>query len=187
MDDRSELDGKFLVAMPGMLDPRFEESVVFMCAHSDDGAMGLIVNKRIPLEFSELLEQLNINPDEQVKDTPIYFGGPVEHGRGFILHSSEYSVAQSTLSVTDKVSLTGTLEILEDIAAGHGPQQHLLALGYAGWSPGQLEAEIQSNGWLVHDGDPSMIYSETPEVLWDESFKDLGIDRRLLSGDWGQA
>ncbi|MEM0976996.1 MAG: YqgE/AlgH family protein [Pseudomonadota bacterium] len=188
MEIQDTLEGKFLIAMPGMTDPRFTETLVYMCAHSDGGAMGLIVNKPIPkIDFSELVEQLGVKTEDKKVDAPVFYGGPVEHARGFVLHSRDYLVGQATLPVSDSIALTGTLEILEDIATGHGPDRHLLALGYAGWAPNQLEAEIRSNGWLVLDGTDDLVFSDSPDAAWGQAFDALGIDRRLLSGEAGFA
>ena len=148
------LDGQLLIAMPGMGDLRFERSVIFLCAHSPEGAMGLIVNKPAPeLCFADLLAQLKIPATIDLKGTRVHFGGPVEHGRGFVLHTADYAVEESSLQVTDAFAMTATVDILQDIARGAGPRQALLALGYAGWGPGQLESEIQANGWLTAPAD----------------------------------
>ena len=146
-DDAATLDGKLLVAMPGMGDPRFEQAVILVCAHSEDGAMGFIVNKPAPnLDFPSLLEQLGIESGPPRRDIRIHFGGPVESGRGFVLHSGDYLSTNSTLQVNEVFGMTPTLDVLEEIAKGSGPSSALLALGYAGWGPGQLESEILSNG-----------------------------------------
>ena len=145
--------------MPGMGDLRFERSVIFLCAHSADGAMGLIVNKPAPeLSFADLLAQLQIPASIDLKGARVHFGGPVEHGRGFVLHSNDYSVEESSLHVSDDFSMTATVDILQDMARGEGPRRALLALGYAGWGPGQLEAEIQANGWLTAPGDQELVF-----------------------------
>jgi putative transcriptional regulator len=156
------LDGQLLVAMPAMGDPRFARSVIYLCAHSADGAMGIIINQRAPnISFTELLEQLNIVPPQDRIRLPsgltamaVHLGGPVETGRGFVLHSADYFKAESTLPIDESVCLTATIDILRDIAKGTGPDKALLALGYAGWAPGQLENEIQNNGWLNCPADP---------------------------------
>ena len=145
-----DLSGKLLIAMPGMSDPRFDRSVVYICAHSEDGAMGLIVNKPAPdLELSDLLGQLSLETPADTAPTQVFFGGPVEHGRGFVLHSSDYGGSSSTLQVDERFGMTATLDILEDMAQGKGPEHAILALGYAGWGPGQIESELQQNGWLT--------------------------------------
>ena len=145
----SFLEGKLLIAMPGMEDERFAQTVIYMCAHSSKGAMGIVINKPIPgLSFAELMKQLEIETRLALGDFPILYGGPVETGRGFVLHSGDYEGSDSTLPVSEDISLTATLDILRAIAQGRGPKQALFALGYAGWAPGQVETEFQGNGWL---------------------------------------
>ena len=184
--DMNSLEGKLLVAMPSIGDPRFDRTVIYLCAHSADGAMGLIVNKRADeLDFETLLEQLSIEAGGG--SVPIYFGGPVENARGMVLHSTEYEVNESTMKVSDTVAMTASMEILEDIAQGHGPENGLLALGYAGWGPGQLESEIRNNGWLVADADEAILYSIDDETKWQRGLQQLGIDPRLLSAEGGSA
>jgi putative transcriptional regulator len=183
-----ELTGKLLIAMPGMGDPRFEYSVIYMCAHSDDGAMGLIVNKPAPeVRFSDLLEQLGISADPGLRDIRVHFGGPVENGRGFVLHSAEYASGKGTLRVDENRSMTATLDVLEDIARGRGPAASMLALGYAGWGPGQLEAEIACNGWLTCDPRDEIVFGRANEHKWKAALKVLGIDPLTLSAQSGRA
>ncbi len=183
-----DLSGKILIAMPGMGDPRFDKSVIFLCAHSDDGAMGLIVNKPAPeVRFSSLLQQLKIAPSETSADIRVHFGGPVEHGRGFVLHSGDYATDGSTLKVDDRFGMTATLDILEDIARGTGPAASMLALGYSGWGPGQLEDEIKENGWLTGDASPDLVFSAENATKWERALKGLGIDPLLLSAAAGRA
>lgn len=183
------LSGKLLIAMPGMGDPRFEHSVVFMCAHSDEGAMGLIVNKPAPeLTFGQLLKQLNIPlPDDPASAIRVHFGGPVEHVRGFVLHSADYSGDGTTLQVDDRFGMTATLDILQAIARGDGPKSSMLALGYAGWGPGQLEAEILANGWLTCDSSPDLVFSPSDDTKWTRALGSLGVDPVLLSAKAGRA
>ena len=162
------LDGQLLVAMPGMPDNRFARSVIYLCAHSEEGAMGIIVNRPArKVVFSELLVQLDvIKPDEairlpaQAESVQVLKGGPVETGRGFVLHSNDFFIDNSTLPIDGGVSLTATVDILRAIAQGAGPDRALLALGYAGWSAGQLEAELQENGWLNIPADPALIFDD---------------------------
>jgi len=181
------LAGQLLVAMPGMQDPRFAKSVIYMCAHSAEGAMGLVVNRAIDqLTFSELLEQLEIEGGTVSHSTHVYFGGPVETGRGFVLHSPDY-VRDGTLVVSDAAALTATVEILKAIADGEGPRQHLLALGYAGWGPGQLDSEIKSNGWLHVNADEELIFGTELESKWEKAMAKIGIDPRMLSDTPGHA
>lgn len=188
MTSTDSLEGKLLIAMPGMGDPRFEKSLVFMCAHSADGALGLIVNKPAPdLRFSALIEQLGIDSGDPKRDIRVHFGGPVENGRGFVLHSADYLSNTSTLKVTDVFGMTATRDVLEDIARGEGPASALLALGYSGWGPGQLESEILQNGWLTCDAVPDIVFGENDGTKWSAALKTLGVDPLMLSGSAGRA
>ncbi|MGP0059727.1 MAG: YqgE/AlgH family protein [Beijerinckiaceae bacterium] len=188
-------DGQLLVAMPGMADERFARSVIYLCAHSNEGAMGIMINRRAPsVNFSELLIQLEvIAPDEAIRlpaeagAVPVLRGGPVDTGRGFVLHSNDFHIDNSTLPIAEGVSLTATVDILRAIAHGAGPGRAVLALGYAGWSPGQLEQEMQQNGWLTCPADPSLIFDTPLERKYDLVFRKLGIDPARLSGEAGHA
>lgn len=187
-DEHTSLAGQFLIAMPGMGDPRFVRSVVFLCAHSGDGAMGLIVNKPAPdLYFSDLLEQLGIEPGAGGRAIRVHVGGPVETGRGFVLHSGEYAVADATLKVDERFGMTATLDILEDISQGQGPADCLLALGYAGWGPGQLEGELARNGWLTCPARPEIVFATPDEQKWAAALQSMGISPSLLSAEGGRA
>jgi putative transcriptional regulator len=188
------LDGQLLIAMPIMSDPRFARSVIYICAHSEDGAMGLVINQRAShISFPDLLSKLNIVPSSAegisdcVRKMSIYVGGPVETGRGFVLHSSDYFVNDSTLPIEDGVCLTATIDILKAIAAGNGPNRSILALGYAGWSPGQLESEIQANGWLNCPADPDLIFAPDIESKYTRALAKIGIDPSHLVSDAGHA
>ncbi len=186
--EAKHLDGKLLIAMPSMGDPRFNRSVVYICAHSDDGAMGLIVNKPAEdLKFADLLEQLDITADRPIEGVDVHYGGPVEHGRGFVLHSRDYETQDATLNVNDQFGMTATLDILEDISQGHGPDSCLLALGYAGWGPGQLEDEIRDNGWLTCDAKAGLVFSDDHDSKWAAAMQEVGIDPRMLSAEGGRA
>jgi putative transcriptional regulator len=193
--DSEYLDGQFLLAMPGMADDRFARSVVYLCAHSDEGAMGIVINRRAPsLNFSELLIQLEvIKPDEAIQlpmqagAVPVLRGGPVEAGRGFVLHSNDFYIDNSTLPIDGGVSLTATVDILRAIANGSGPDRAILALGYAGWSPGQLEDEMQNNGWLTCPADASLIFDTPLEDRYGVAMRKIGIDPGFLSADAGHA
>lgn len=193
--ERSYLDGQILIAMPGMADERFARSVIYLCAHSPDGAMGIVLNQPAAhVSFSELLVQLDIIPGGEPIRLPsraqrmrVHRGGPVETGRGFVLHSDDFFIDNSTLPIDEGVCLTATLEILKAIAEGRGPEQALLALGYAGWAPGQLESEIQGNGWLTVPADPDLIFAPDLDAKYERALKKLGIHPALLSPDAGHA
>jgi putative transcriptional regulator len=181
------LAGQLLVAMPGMRDPRFAKTVIYMCAHSADGAMGLVLNRTLDvLTFSDLLQQLGIKTPLACPTIDIHFGGPVETGRGFVLHSPEYK-HEGTLEVDKGVSLTATIDILRAIATGDGPRRHLLALGYAGWGPGQLDGEIRANGWLSVAADETLVFDTTVETKWEQAMAKIGVDPRMLSDAAGHA
>jgi putative transcriptional regulator len=184
----SFLEGKLLIALPGMPDPRFERSVIFICAHSGEGAMGLIINKPVEgLSFREMMEKLQIGVTTNTPDRPILFGGPVQTGRGFVLHSGEFESQDSTMPVTEDISLTATLDILRAIASGQGPQKSLFALGYAGWDGGQIEDEIRANGWVHCDADNAIIFDDVLDDKWSRALKKLGIDMSGLSAHTGRA
>lgn len=193
--DDQYLDGQFLIAMPSMHDERFARTVIFLCAHSPDGAMGITINQPAPqISFGELLVQLEIMPDnekiilpERAELMQVNRGGPVETGRGFVLHSADYFAEDSTLPIDDNISLTATVEILRAIATGDGPSNAMLALGYAGWAPGQLETEIQANGWLHCPARADLIFSAETERKYDRALALLGVDAARLSGDIGHA
>ncbi|MBI1220507.1 MAG: YqgE/AlgH family protein [Rhodobacteraceae bacterium] len=186
--DSMNLTGKFLIAMPGMGDPRFDKSLILVCAHSAEGAMGLIVNKPMPQPgFRGLLEQLDIEPGDDCAEVQVHFGGPVEGGRGFVLHSADYAAEGGTLHVNEAFGMTATLEILEDLAHGEGPGKALLALGYAGWGPGQIEQEILRNGWLSCDATPAIVFSPESASKWERALKTLGVDALTLSATAGRA
>ena len=181
------LSGQLLVAMPHMEDPRFARTVVYVCAHSDDGAMGLVVNRLIDsMRFDSLLDHLNLKSSMEPPDLPIHFGGPVESSRGFVLHSADL-VQESTLMIDDDVALTATTEMLEAIANEQGPKRCVLALGYAGWGAGQLDQEIQDNGWLLVPPDNQLVFGFDNEAKWEGAISKLGIDLSLLSTQAGHA
>ncbi|MCL7463825.1 YqgE/AlgH family protein [Phaeovulum sp. NW3] len=187
-----DLTGKLLIAMPGMGDPRFEHGVVFICAHGSEGAMGLIVNKPLPRpSFAELLEQLRLRPEAGAAgDMPapaVLFGGPVETSRGFVLHSPDWSGQTASMAVTPDLSMTATRDILDAMAEGRGPAQALLALGYAGWGPGQLEREILDNGWLTTEGDAALTLDRDHATKWARALRKIGVDPQTLSAAAGRA
>jgi len=183
-----DLTGKLLIAMPGMGDPRFEHSVVYICSHGEEGAMGLIVNKPSDLRAKTLLGQLNI-PCEvpAVGERLVHFGGPVEMSRGFVLHSSDYEANLHSMKINDAFSMTATLDVLEDIAGGRGPLNAMLMLGYAGWGSEQLENEIGMNGWLTADAAPDLVFDVADDDKWEAALASLGVDPLTLSASAGHA
>jgi len=189
-----ELDfrGHFLISMPGMADPRFERCVIYLCTHSSAGAMGLIVNKLLEdITFDEIKRQLiDESRDEIDKDPkfkiPVYLGGPVERGRGFVLHSADYKL-EASQEVNDEISLTASIEVIEAIADNSGPEKYLLALGYAGWGAGQLEAEMIENSWLSCEATPEILFEPNPMLKYDRALALMGVDAALLSSDAGHA
>jgi putative transcriptional regulator len=193
--ERRYLDGQLLVAMPGMTDQRFARSVIYLCAHSDDGAMGIIVNQPARVKnFPDLLVQLQvIAPQERIslprgaEEIQVLSGGPVQTDRGFVLHTPDFFLDNSTLPIDDGVSLTATIDILRAIAAGEGPDRALLALGYAGWDPGQLEEEIQHNGWLNCPADPALLFDRDLGSKYTRALRSIGIDLERLSSSAGHA
>lgn len=193
--NRCYLDGQLLIAMPVMGDPRFERSVIYLCAHSAEGAMGIIVNRPAgSIDFPELLVQLDIiKKSDQIKlpenaeSLKVLKGGPVDTGRGFVLHSSDFFIKDATLKIDEGICLTATVDILKAIAKGAGPKHAILALGYAGWAAGQLETEIQGNGWLHCDADPDLIFGDDVEEKYQRALRKIGIDPGMLSNEAGHA
>jgi len=181
------LGGQVLVAMPAMTDPRFARSVICLCAHSPDGAMGLVVNRPLDgLSFDGLLRQLSLAPSPPQRRLRMLQGGPVENGRGFVLHTTDWS-SDASLPVADGLALTASVDILKAIAGGGGPRQGVLALGYAGWGPGQLDEEIQLNAWLSVDPDEGLLFGETHDAKWHQAMAKLKVDPSALSGVAGRA
>ena len=189
------LDGQMLIAMPTMGDERFTRSVIYVCAHSTEGAMGIIVNQPASnIKFPDLLVQLEVIPaaerielPTQAGDVKVLKGGPVETGRGFVLHSADFFIENSTLPIDEGICLTATLDILKAIASGNGPHDAILALGYAGWAPGQLEQEIQENGWLHCAADPELIFGTDTDGKYDKALSKIGINLGQLSSQAGHA
>ena len=188
------LDGQVLVAMPTIRDDRFSRTVIYMCAHSSEGAMGIVINKPAPhIKFGDLLVQLDVIPQQPIElpmraeTVRVLKGGPVETQRGFVLHSADFFIKDSTLPIDDRICLTATLDILKAIARGQGPESAVLALGYAGWAPGQLESEIHANGWLNCAADPDLIFGNEPETKYESALRKIGIDPAQLSSDAGHA
>ena len=179
--------GQLLIAMPGIMDERFYKTVIYICAHSEDGAMGLILNHIMTgISFQELLEQLEIDGVTTSIDPPIHFGGPVDVGRGFVLHTNDFK-QEGTIKVDEKIFLTSTMDILKAIAKGDGPRKSLLALGYAGWSAGQLDEEIRANGWLQAPADDDLLFGADQRSKWEKSIAKIGINPVMLSGESGHA
>jgi putative transcriptional regulator len=187
-NSQESLEGHFLIAMPSMFDPNFEQTVIYVCAHSEQGAVGLVVNQPTQsISFSDLLAQLKIPSLDIEAEQAILLGGPVETERGFVLHSTDYCKEDTTLKTSSTVGLTATLDILTAIANGEGPKRSLLAIGYSGWGPGQLEDEIQANGWLHCPADESLIFDLEFATKWERAIGLLGIDISQLSSDVGHA
>lgn len=192
---RGYLDGQMLIASPSMSDERFSRSVIYVCAHSSEGAMGIVVNQPAPhISFSDLLVKLEVIPAADAIQLPsqagtvkVLKGGPVETERGFVLHSADFFIENSTLPIDEGICLTATLDILKAIARGDGPRSAILALGYAGWAPGQLESEIHSNGWLHCSADPDLLFGTDIETKYDRAMRKIGIHPGMLSSDVGHA
>jgi putative transcriptional regulator len=192
---RGYLDGQMLIAMPTMRDERFTRSLIYVCAHSSEGAMGIVVNQPAQnINFPDLLVQLEVIPAGELIQLPpragevkVLKGGPVETGRGFVLHSADFFIENSTLPIDEGICLTATLDILKAIARGSGPVSALLALGYAGWAPGQLESEIQENGWLHCSADRELIFGSDTDTKYHKALKKLGVDLGMLSSEAGHA
>jgi len=194
-DQSPYLDGQLLIAMPSMTDKRFARSVIYLCAHSKEGAMGLIINQPAShISFIELLDQLRILPKGtppgeavEISETNVHIGGPVETGRGFVLHSSDYVTPDSTMRIGEKFCLTATIDILKAMATNKGPKHSILALGYAGWSAGQLEQEIQANGWLNCPADFDLVFDTDVDEKYQGAMGRIGIDPTYLVNDAGHA
>ena len=192
---RGYLDGQMLIATPTMSDDRFARSLIYVCAHSSEGAMGIIVNQAASnIKFPDLLVQLDVIPENDAIEVKtrgdsmkVLKGGPVETGRGFVLHSADFFIENSTLPIDEGICLTATLDILKAIARGTGPANAILALGYAGWAPGQLETEIQGNGWLHCPADSELIFGTDIHRKYDKALRKIGIDLGMLSSDVGHA
>jgi len=192
---RGYLDGQMLIAMPAMSDERFSRAVIYICAHSSEGAMGIVVNQPATnIKFPDLLVQLEVIPAQEriqlpveAGDVKVLKGGPVETGRGFVLHSADFFIENSTLPIDEGICLTATLDILKAIASGQGPESAILALGYAGWAPGQLEQEIQQNGWLHCAADSELIFGEDTGAKYNKALRKIGIDLSFLSNEAGHA
>lgn len=191
----TSLEGKMLIAMPGMNDPRFDRSVIFICAHSEQGAMGIIVNKVTPMmSFGDLAAQIDALPAQElagaapeILNMAVQYGGPVDPARGFVLHSSDYFTPDSSMPIGSHLALTATLDVLKAMALGRGPKRAMLALGYAGWAPGQLEDEIQRNGWLHCEADDELLFGRMHEGKYESALRKIGVDPSMLSSNAGHA
>jgi putative transcriptional regulator len=185
--EETSLTGQVLIAMPAMADPRFAQSVIYMCAHTEDGAMGIVVNRPLSAPtFTDLLTQLGVDPVPPARTIRLCQGGPVDNARGFVLHTTDWT-GDGSLRVDERMALTASLDILKAIAAGGGPAQGVLALGYAGWGPGQLDQEIQQNAWLSAPADPALLFDDDHETKWRRALASLKIDPLLLSPAAGRA
>lgn len=183
-----DLTGQMLIAMPGMNDPRFARTVIFICAHSGDGAMGLILNKPAgEMRLKEVFSQLDLGANEVAGGHPVFVGGPVDSERGFVLHRDKRRLAPDALAIDDTYVLTATQDVLSDIGSGKGPEPFLFALGYSGWSAGQLEGEIAQNGWLTAQASPELVFGSDTAALWETALRSIGIDPVTLSGAAGRA
>lgn len=188
--DDGFLNGRLLIAMPTMTDPRFEKTVVLICHHTPETAMGIVLNKPMGgVSFEGLLKQLKVETPEgiHVPDLPVHFGGPVQPSRGFVLHSDDYRIDNATLAVTQGIALTATMDVLKALGTGDGPQQALFALGYAGWGAGQLESELQANAWLIGEPDPSLVFGGDLDRIWTAALARIGVDPGMMSEDSGRA
>lgn len=182
------LTGRILLAMPSMGDPRFHKAVIYVCAHDEHGAMGLVVNHRLPgVDMKDLLKQLEIkNAEEEIANIPVLSGGPVETARGFVLHTPDFEQGE-TIKINEEFSVTGTIDALKAIADGNGPADLLFILGYSGWGAGQLDQELQENAWLILDPDKALIFDRSAEEMWDKAVEQMGIDPGMLSVVSGRA
>ncbi len=187
--ENDNLTGQILIASPQMTDPRFAHTIILICGHDQNGAMGLVLNRLVEeLTLQDLLEQLDVSASKYISNTPIpiYFGGPIEMGRGFVLHSTDY-LHEASVKISDSLALTSTIEVLSLISQGLGPEKRILALGYAGWSTGQLEAEIQKNSWLQVEADLDLVFSPYLSDKWQNALAKIGVDPSLLSAQCGHA
>lgn len=184
---RGFLTGKLLIAMPFLEDHRFQETVIYICGHDETGAMGLIINKPLSsVSFKDILLQMDLEINSSLPDIAIHYGGPVEIGRGFVLHTADY-LAESSVIISDNFALTATLEILRAISNHRGPQQAILGLGYVGWGAYQLETEIQNNGWLVVDAKPEIVFNPVIESTWHDAMASIGVNPKNIHIDFGHA
>jgi len=187
MDATGTLINQLLIAMPGMADPNFSSTVTLICEHNDDGALGIIINRPLSLKLSGLFEQLSVDDaDPDVASSPVMAGGPVGTERGFVLHGKDHSF-ENTLSVSDDIQLTLSRDVIDAMATGEGPEKSLVAIGYAGWEPGQIEEEMLANAWLNVDATPELVFDTPFEERWDSAARLLGVDISSISPDAGHA
>lgn len=187
MNSTPYLEGQLLLAMPGLEDQRFDHSVIFLCNHDETGAMGLVINQPLPnMTLSSMLKQLKITLADGIEDATIKCGGPVEPGRGFVLHTADYS-QDNTMVVSQKLAITATTDVMKAIADGSGPKNYLVALGYAGWGAGQLDDEIQDNSWMIAPAEPELLFHTENDSLWTRAMAMLGVDISMLSSESGHA
>lgn len=187
MGSDSTLTNQLLIAMPGMADPNFSTTVTLICEHNDDGALGIVINRPLALDLSGLFEQLNVDdPDPKTGKKPVLSGGPVGTERGFVLHGPGWSY-ENTLPVSDNIQLTLSRDVIDAMASGEGPEKTLVALGYAGWQPGQLETEMLANSWLNVPATPELVFDTPYAKRWDSAARTLGIDIARMSSDAGHA
>jgi putative transcriptional regulator len=185
--DENYLTGKCLIAMPNMEDERFAKSLVYICSHTKDGAMGFVVNKKIKeFSFADLANQLPINTIKPIEPIELHHGGPLEKVRGFVIHSTDY-VKGDTIVISDNIAVSSSIDIITDIAFGLGPKENLIALGYASWAPQQLEREIMNNSWLVTQPDTELVFKTKDEEKWQKAIESIGIDINHLSNFSGRA
>ncbi len=183
----SPFRNQLLIAMPGMDQGFFHRSVVYLCAHSDAGAMGIVINQKLPdIDFKDLLAQLSLPKSELLMQPIVHFGGPVETGRGFVLHSTDF-MRDDTVRINDRMAITGTIDILRALAEGRGPERSIFALGYAGWGPGQLEDELRNNAWLTMPADDEVMFETALGRKWDVAMSRIGVSPLTLSMDAGHA
>jgi putative transcriptional regulator len=184
------LNGRLLIAMPTMTDPCFEKSVVLICHHTPETAMGIVLNRAMDgLTFDQLMKQLNLEAPEgiHVPDMAVHFGGPVQPSRGFVLHSDDYRVEDATLAIADGIALTATMDALKALTTEARPQRALFALGYAGWAGGQLESELQTNAWLIGEPDPELVFAADLDRIWAQALARIGVDPGMVANASGRA
>lgn len=188
MSDTTNLAGKFLIALPGMGDPRFKQAVIYVCSHDRAGAMGIMINKQKgPFTLSDMLEQADIDGTVKVADAPVLSGGPVDIDRGFVLHSPDYFKQDASVKLSGTLNLTATRDVLEALVSDTAPKQAILAVGYSGWGEGQIEKELQQNAWLTVDADEALIFDTDMDSKWDRAIRKLGITPDMLAHAGGRA